>query len=141
VRGVADVQQAVAWHVRVLGLVEHVRVGEGYRVQHGFDGERAELIVSELGDDERASETPDQVMDRVDDVGAVLEAARSNDPSASNNAHDHPYKERQAYFVDPFDRTWVVTQTPHDVDPSEWGRETFVPCSAADVRASLAART
>jgi PhnB protein len=48
VLGVADVRAAVAWYVRVLGLVEHVRVGEAHRVQLGVDGERAELIVREL---------------------------------------------------------------------------------------------
>jgi PhnB protein len=127
VLAVADVRQAAAWYVRVLGLVEYVRVGEGHRVQLGFDGERAELIVRELGDDQRASETTDQVMVRVDDVGAVLKAARSNGADASDTAHDYPYGERQARFVDPFGHTWVVTETLDDVDPSEWGGETVVP--------------
>ena len=81
---VVDVAQAVAWYVSVLGLVEHVRVGEGHRVQLGFDGERAELIVRELGDEERASDTTGQVMVRLDDVAGVLETARSNGADASD---------------------------------------------------------
>ena len=127
VLAVADVQQAVTWYVSVLGLVEHVRVGEGHRVQLGFDGERAELIVRELRDEERASDTTDQVMVRVDDVGCVLDVARSNGAEAGDTAHDQPYGERQAGFVDPFGHKWVVTQTLVDVDPRDWGGETVVP--------------
>jgi uncharacterized glyoxalase superfamily protein PhnB len=127
VLAVADVQQAVTWYVTVLGLVEHVRVGAGHRVQLGFDGERAELIVRELGDEEHASDTTDQVMVRVDDVVGVLDVARSNGADASDTAHDQPYGERQAGFVDPFGHKWVATQTLVDVDPRDWGGETVVP--------------
>jgi uncharacterized glyoxalase superfamily protein PhnB len=77
-------------------------VGEGHRVQLGFDGERAELIVRELSKEERASGTTDQVVVRVDDVDVVLDAARANGADASDTASDQPYGERQAGFVDPF---------------------------------------
>lgn len=127
VLAVADVHQAVAWYVSVLGLVEHVRVGAGHRVQLGFDGERAELIVRELGDEERIAERTDQVMVRVADANGVLEAARSHGADASVTAHDWPYGEWQASFVDPFGHRWVVTQTLQDVDPRDWGGETVVP--------------
>ena len=127
VLAVADVQQAVAWYVSVLGLVEHVRIGEGHRVQLGFDGERAELIVRELGDDERTSGTCGQVMIRVDDVDSVLEIARRAGADAADTADSQPYGERQAGFVDPFGHRWTVTQTVRDVDPREWGGETVVP--------------
>ncbi len=50
--GACCIRRAAGGHVvcRMLGLVEHVRVGQGHRVQLGFDGERAQLIVRELGD-------------------------------------------------------------------------------------------
>lgn len=123
---VDDVQVAATWYVSVLGLVEHVRVGKGHRVQLGFDGERAELIVRELGVDERASDPSGQVMVRVDDVDRVLEAARLSGADAGDAARDQPYGERQAGFVDPFGHRWMVTQTLRDVDPREWGGETVV---------------
>lgn len=127
VLAVDDVNLAAAWYASVLGLVEHVRVGAGHRVQLGVDGERAELIVRERGGGERAAESTDQVMVRVDDVDGVLEAARANGADACEDASDRPYGERQAGFVDPFGHRWVVTQTLHDVDPRQWGGETIVP--------------
>ncbi len=33
---VADVRAAVAWYTEVLGFVEHVRIGEGHRLQMGM---------------------------------------------------------------------------------------------------------
>jgi PhnB protein len=108
-------------------LVEHVRVGEGHRVQLGFDGERAELVVRELTDGEPTPDSTDQMMLRVDDVDGVLEAARCNGADAGDGARDQPYGERQAGFVDPFAHRWVITQTVRDVDPREWGGETVVP--------------
>src|ERR1700710_444172 len=127
VLAVADVRTTVAWYVRVLGLVEHVRVGEAHRVQLGVDGERAELIVRELHDNERVSGTSHQVMFRVDDVNAMLDAARAGGADAAAAASDWPYGERQAGMVDPFGHSWVLTQTKADVDPRDWGGETVVP--------------
>lgn len=127
VLAVADVRRAASWYVSVLGLVEHVRVGAGHRVHLGFDGERAELIVRELRDDEDASSSTDEVMVRVDDVDSVLEAARVHGADTADAARDQPYGERQAGFVDPFGNKWVVTQSVRDVDPEEWGGETVVP--------------
>ncbi len=67
-------------------------------------------------------------MVRVDDVRGVLEIARSsNGADASDTAHDRPYGERQAAFVDPFGHRWVMTQTLQEVDPRDWGGETVVP--------------
>ncbi|WP_375488971.1 VOC family protein [uncultured Jatrophihabitans sp.] len=126
VLAVADVPRAAAWYVSVLDLVEHVRVGAGHRVQLGFDGERAELIVREFRDGEHASDSTDQVMIRVDDVDGVLEAARSHGADTADAARTFPYGERQAGFVDPFGHEWVLTQTMSDVDPDEWGGETVV---------------
>ena len=127
VLAVADVRDAAAWYVHVFGLVEHVRVGEAHRVQLGVDAERAEVIVRELGDDERVSGMAYQVMFRVDDVDAVLKAARAAGADADETGHDMPYGERQGGLVDPFGHRWVLTQTVRDVDPTEWGGTTVVP--------------
>lgn len=126
VLAVADVREAVAWYVNVFGLVEHVRVGEAHRVQLGVDGERAEVIVRELQDEEPVSGTTHQVMFRVDDVDGVLEVARAGGADADAAARDWPYGERQAGLVDPFGHRWVLTQTLQDVDPRDWGGETVV---------------
>ena len=127
VLAVADVRKAVAWYTDVLGLVEHVRIGEGHRAQLGRDGERAEMIVREYRTDGRASPTGQEVMFRVDDVDTVLEAARQAGANAAGASHDWEYGERQASFVDPFGHQWVLTQTLYDVDPRDWGGETVVP--------------
>lgn len=127
VLAVADVREAVAWYVSVLGLVEHVRVGDGHRVQLGLDGERAELIVREFRRGEHVSGTTHQVMFRVSDVDAVLEAARNAGADADAASRDWEYGERQAGFVDPFGHGWVLTHTLQDVDPADWGGEIVVP--------------
>jgi uncharacterized glyoxalase superfamily protein PhnB len=127
VLAVADVREAVAWYGAVFGLIEHVRVGEAHRAQLGIDGERAEVIVRELHDDEQVSGAPHEVMFRVDDVNAVLEAARAGGADADSSSHDRQYGERQAGLVDPFGHRWVLTQTVRDVDPREWGGETVSP--------------
>jgi uncharacterized glyoxalase superfamily protein PhnB len=127
VLAVADVREAVAWYVDVLGLVEHVRIGEGHRTQLGVDGERAEMIVRERRRDERVAGTTNQVMLRVDDVDTVLDAARSAGADADETSRDWEYGERQAGFIDPFGHGWVLTQTLRDVDPEKWGGVTVVP--------------
>lgn len=127
VLAVADVHEAAAWYVDVLGLVEHVRVGEAHRVQLGVDAERAEVIVRELRDGEQVAGAAYQVMFRVDDVDSVLEAARDAGADAEEAARDMPYGERQAGLVDPFGHPWVLTQTLRDVDPRDWGGKTVVP--------------
>ena len=119
--------EAAAWYVDVFGLVEHVRVGEAHRVQLGVDGERAELIVRELRDDEQVSGTTFQVMFRVNDVDSVLAAARAAGADADEAARDMPYGEHQGGLVDPFGHRWVLTQTVRDVDPGEWGGTTISP--------------
>ena len=127
VLAVADVRQAVAWYVNVLGFVEHVRIGDGHRVQLGLADERAELIVREFRSGEQESGTTHQVMFRVSDVDAVLEAARAAGATADASSRDWQYGERQAGLVDPFGHGWVLTQTLRDVDPADWGGETVVP--------------
>jgi PhnB protein len=127
VLAVEDVRAAVAWYVDVFGLVEHVRIGEGHRAQLGVDGERAELIVREYRDDESRVVGGHQVMVKVEDLQATLDAARKAGAPAAEEPHDHAYGERQAAFVDPFGHRWVLTQTLRDVDPQEWGGTTVVP--------------
>lgn len=127
VLAVVNVNAAAAWYVDVFGLVEHVRVGEAHRAQLGVEGERAEIIVRELHDNERVSGSSYQVMFRVNDVDSVLKAARAAGADADEAARDMPYGERQAGLVDPFGHRWVLTQTLRDVDPGEWGGKTVVP--------------
>jgi PhnB protein len=66
-------------------------------------------------------------MYRVDDVDAVLEAARAAGADADEASRDWEYGERHAHFVDPFGHGWVLTQTLRDVDPTEWGGAAVVP--------------
>jgi uncharacterized glyoxalase superfamily protein PhnB len=127
VLAVPDVRAAVAWYTRVLGLVEHVRIGEGHRAQLGIDGERAELIVRERRADDPAPGAAQQVMFRVADADAVLDAARAAGADADEASRDWQYGERQAHFVDPFGHRWVLTQTLRDVDPKDWGGDAVVP--------------
>jgi PhnB protein len=124
---VEDVRAAVAWYSDVLGLVEHVRIGEGHRAQLGVDGERAEVIVREYRDGEARACAGHQVMVRVEDLRAVLDAARRAGADAKEPPHDYEYGERQVAFVDPFGHEWVLTQTLRDVDPEEWGGATVMP--------------
>lgn len=56
----------------VFGLVEHVVIGDSHLVQLGVPGDRAELVVAEERDDSDKVE----VMIKVEDVDALLAAAR-----------------------------------------------------------------
>lgn len=64
---------------------------------------------------------------RVDDVDAVLAAARHAGALVVETSRDHEYGERQAALTDPFGHRWMLTQTLHDVDPQEWGGHTVIP--------------
>lgn len=120
---VRRVRAAVDWYCSVFGLVEHVRIGESHRAQLGFPGERSELVVAEA----REISGEAEVMMKVDDVGAVLGAARAAGASDVSSPHDWEYGERQAGFVDPFGQRWVLTQTLRDTDPTAWGGRVVVP--------------
>jgi uncharacterized glyoxalase superfamily protein PhnB len=127
---VSDVRAAVAWHAEVLGFVEHVRIGEGHRAQLGLPGgPAAELVVSEVRPGRRVPELgrSHQVMLKVEDVAAVVEAAVARGAEVTDPVHDWEYGERQAAIDDPFGHEWVLNQTLTDVAPEEWGGETVVP--------------
>jgi uncharacterized glyoxalase superfamily protein PhnB len=124
---VADVRRAVDWYGSVFGFVEHVRIGEAHRAQLGLDGERAEVIVRELKDDEHGAVAGSEIMLRVDDVNAVLEAARRSGAHGDAAGRDMPYGERQGSVTDPFGHRWVLTQTVRDADPADWGGATVAP--------------
>ena len=77
VLAVIDVRAAVAWYFDVLGLVERVRIGEAHRAQLGVEAERAGIIVREYRQGDARVPGAHQLMFRVDDVQAVLDAART----------------------------------------------------------------
>ena len=127
---VSDVRAAVAWYVEVLGFVEHVRIGEGHRAQLGLPGgAAAELVVAEVRPGRRLPEheRSHQVMLKVEDVSALVEAAVARGAQLVDPVHDWEYGERQAAIDDPFGHQWVLNQTLRDTAPEEWGGETVVP--------------
>lgn len=127
---VADVRAAIAWYGRVLGFVEHVRIGEGHRAQLGLPGAAAaELIVAEVRPGRRtpADGRSHQIMLKVADAAAVAEAARREGATVIDEPHDWQYGERQATFDDPFGHQWVLTETRADTAPESWGGQTIVP--------------
>ncbi len=131
---VTDVRAAVAWYVDVLGFVEHVRIGEGHRSQLGLLGDApAELVVAEVRPGRRAPEAlrSHQVMLKVEDVDAVVEAAVAAGGRVADPRRDWEYGERQAAIDDPFGHQWVLNQTLTDVAPEEWGGATVVPRGGA----------
>ena len=124
---VRDVRAAVAWYAEVLGLVEHVRIGEGHRAQLGLPGgAAAELIVAEVRPGSRvpAADRSHQVMLKVEDANAVCSAAIARGAVETAPLRDWEYGERQAAFIDPFGHEWVITQTLVDTAPEQWGGQT-----------------
>lgn len=127
---VADVRAAVAWYGEVFGFVEHVRIGEGHRSQLGLPGEpAAELVVAEVRPGRRlpGDSRSHQVMLKVADAMAVVEAAVAGGAILVDPLHDWEYGERQATLSDPFGHHWVLNQTLSDVAPEQWGGQTVVP--------------
>jgi uncharacterized glyoxalase superfamily protein PhnB len=129
---VSDVRAAVAWYSEVFGFVEHVRIGEGHRSQLGLPGEpAAELVVAEVRPGRRVpgEGRSHQVMLKVADARAVVEAAEARGATLVDPLHDWEYGERQATMNDPFGHQWVLNQTLTDVAPEQWGGHTVVPRS------------
>ncbi len=131
---VADVRAAVEWYAEVFGFVEHVRIGEGHRAQLGLPGgPAAELVVAEVRPGRRTPERErsHQVMLKVADVAATVEAAVARGAVVADPLHDWEYGERQAAIDDPFGHQWVLNQTLADVAPEEWGGATVTPRPAS----------
>ena len=127
---VTDVRAAVAWYSEVLGFVEHVRIGDAHRSQLGLpDAPAAELVLAEVRPGRRApqEEHSHQVMFKVADVAAVVDAVVARGGRLVDPVHDWEYGERQATIVDPFGHHWVLNQTLTDVAPEEWGGTTVTP--------------
>jgi PhnB protein len=127
---VVDVRAAIDWYGKVLGFVEHVRIGDGHRAQLGLPGESvAELIVAEVRPERRApgNGRSHQVMVKVEDASAMVERARQHGATIASELRDFEYGERQAAFDDPFGHQWVVTETRVDTAPESWGGATIVP--------------
>jgi uncharacterized glyoxalase superfamily protein PhnB len=126
---VSDVRAAVAWYVRVLGMVEHVKIGESHRAQLGLlGGVAAELIVAEVRPGRRVptADRSHQVMLKVNDVEATLARATQEGATVVDPMHDWEYGERQAAINDPFGHQWVLTQTLVDTAPESWGGQAIV---------------
>lgn len=126
---VADVRAAVEWYAEVLGLVEHVRIGEGHRAQLGLPDATAEVVVAEPRPGRRTP-LPDrshQVMFKVEDVEALVAIAVERGATLDDPVHDWEYGERQAAITDPFGHQWVLIQTLDDVAPEEWGGSAVTP--------------
>ena len=131
---VADVRAAVAWYGEVFGLVEHVRIGEGHRAQLGLvGGSPAELVLSEPRPGRRVpgAGRSHQIMLKVADARAVVEAALARGAILADPLRDWEYGERQAAVTDPFGHQWVLNETLVDVAPEEWGGQTVAPRSPA----------
>ncbi len=131
---VADVRAAVAWYGDVFGFVEHVRIGEGHRAQLGLvGGPPAELVLSEPRPGRRVPDggRSHQIMLKVADATAMVEAALARGAILADPLHDWEYGERQATLTDPFGHQWVLNETLVDVAPEEWGGQTVVPRSPA----------
>jgi catechol 2,3-dioxygenase-like lactoylglutathione lyase family enzyme len=80
-------------------------------------GVRAEVVFAER----REHSGRVEVMFKVEDVDAVLAAARDAGAHVADPPSDREYGERQAGLVDPFGHAWVLTQTLRDTDPADWG--------------------
>ncbi|HEY0192556.1 MAG TPA: VOC family protein [Kofleriaceae bacterium] len=127
---VANVRDAVDWYGRVLGFVEHVRIGEGHRAQLGLTGgPAAELIVAEARPDSRTPTAlrAHQVMLKVADVASLAERAQAAGATLVLPVTDHEYGERQATLDDPFGHQWILTETLADTAPDAWGGEAITP--------------
>lgn len=128
----SDVRAAVSWYAAVFGFVEHVRIGEGHRSQLGLPGEpAAELVVAEIRPGRRlpGEGRSHQLMLKVADATAVVEAAVSHGATLVESPHDWEYGERQATVNDPFGHQWVINQTLTDLRPEQWGGQTVTPRS------------
>lgn len=114
----------------VFGFIEHVRIGEGHRLQLGLPGgPPAELVVAEVRPGRRTPQRgrSHQVMLKVADVTRVVETATTRGAVVVDPPREWEYGERQATIDDPFGHQWVFNQTMVDVAPEQWGGQTVTP--------------
>jgi len=118
-----DVPAAASWLAAAFGAVEHVRIGEGHRVQMSI-GEGA-FVVAEPTSTRRAPVPGEpasvSVMVRVEDARAHCERARGAGAAIVDEPTDHVYGERQYSAEDLGGHRWTFTESIADVAPEEYG--------------------
>jgi uncharacterized glyoxalase superfamily protein PhnB len=121
-----DVRRAVEWLLSALPLTERLRIGD-HRCQlvHG----NGAVVVAHAGGHADAHPSTLQrpaahsVMLRVTGIDALFARAKAAGARVLSEPADHMYGERQCSFLDPWDRTWTLTETIFDSDPADWGGE------------------
>jgi uncharacterized glyoxalase superfamily protein PhnB len=125
----ANVREAVEWVTSALPLTERLRIGD-HRCQlvHG----NGAVIIAHKGGHADAhpstlqSPAAHSVMLRVTGIDALFERAKAAGARVLTEPEDHMYGERQCSFLDPWERTWTLSETIFDSDPAEWGGELLV---------------
>lgn len=120
-RSYPDLDAAVEWLVQVLGCTERLRV-PGERVQLTL-GNGAVVAAAWNPSSTPASggRPPATLVVRVADVDSAWSRALAYGATALSSPTTMPDGERQATVRDPAGHAWMLTQTVHDVDPSQWG--------------------
>jgi uncharacterized glyoxalase superfamily protein PhnB len=120
-RSYPDLDAAVEWLVQVLGCTERLRV-PGERVQLTL-GNGAVVAAAWNPSTTPASggRPPATLVVRVADVDRAWSQAMAHGATALSSPITMPDGERQATVRDPAGHAWMLTQTMHDVDPSQWG--------------------
>ena len=91
----------------------------------------SQLMTVTCGGDARVETRSHQIMLKVADARAVVEAALARGAILADPLRDWEYGERQAAVTDPFGHQWVLNETLVDVAPEEWGGQTVAPRSPA----------
>jgi uncharacterized glyoxalase superfamily protein PhnB len=112
-----DVAEAVDWLSTAFGFRERWRAGN-HRAQLWVGDATIALTQGATG---VASDSPDSVMVRVDDVDAHHEHAVEHGVTTSGPPTDYPYGERQYTAVDLAGHRWTFSQSIADVAPEDWG--------------------
>ena len=124
-----DVRAAASWLTSAFGAVEHVRIGEGHRVQMSLGS--GAFVVAEPTSTRRppvsAEPVSVSVMVRVTDARAHCERAREAGAVIVEEPTDHMYGERQYSAEDIAGHHWTFTESIADVAPEEYGSATVEP--------------
>jgi uncharacterized glyoxalase superfamily protein PhnB len=124
-----DVPAAAVWLASAFGAVEHVRIGDGHRVQMSI-GDGA-FVIAEATATRRTPSSgervPVSIMVRVENAREHCAGARAAGAAIIEEPTDHMYGERQYSADDLAGHRWTFTESIADVAPEEYGSRTIEP--------------
>jgi uncharacterized glyoxalase superfamily protein PhnB len=120
-----DVVAAAEWLCQTFGFSKRLRIGD-----HRFQlvlGDSA-MVATRRADGQTATDGVSayhSLMVRVSDVDAHYQQVKASGAKILSQPETYPFGERQYTVEDPGGHRWTFSQSVADIDPAEWGGQSF----------------